>query len=291
MIKEEKSPRAIKEEKSPRAIKEEKSPRAIKEEKSPRKSQEKTPRKSQEKSPRKSQEKAYLTKEDYSFSKKSPRKTESGTRDPIEPKSSLFGEATAYPSSSGDLKVELLDTGVDQEAEQLRQNFAESMNLSPREDNGYAAEGDIMGCIAVIGEVYVHIKKSKPGYSFYGLAGGLVGLPLCPPANLIGKVYTDDLVTLCNSTRRFQLTTTPVWVSVVFLDKNSKVLGNFQAATIGFLAGVSGGKGKWKQRTPRIHELRRERHQEHLKINPGIPSDQCQLCYDEDLNDTVGFTV
>jgi len=90
---------------------------------------------------------------------------------------------------------------------------------------------------------------------------------------------------LFNDTRRFQLTTTPFWASVVFLDKNNHILGNFQAATIGFLAGISGGKGKWKQRTPRINETRRVRHREHQKINPGVPSDQCVFCFNEGLTD------
>jgi hypothetical protein len=94
-------------------------------------------------------------------------------------------------------------------------------------------------------------------------------------AGLEGHIRTKDVERLLRETRRFQvrieffiyillislisyfrfsfrvptsshfahsqLTTTPLWTSVVFLDKHSKVLGNYQAGTIAAMIGLSGG--------------------------------------------------
>jgi hypothetical protein len=104
--------------------------------------------------------------------------------------------------------------------------------------------------LIVYGEVFVRCDAFPPedkshAWVFKGAAGGLVGLLF---AGLEGHVRSKDYERMLRETRRFQLTTTPLWTSVVFLDKHSKVLGNYQAGTIACMIGLSGGKGKWKRR-------------------------------------------
>ncbi|MCY1064669.1 VapA/VapB family virulence-associated protein [Nannocystis sp. RBIL2] len=64
-----------------------------------------------------------------------------------------------------------------------------------------------------------------------------------PPAN--GQVYTDDLDLLYRTTRNYQYTATPVYVSVVFFDDSGGVLGVFQGAAPSIISGIGGGVGSW----------------------------------------------
>jgi len=146
--------------------------------------------------------------------------------------------------------------------EEIVAELDHSMFNGNLEQKSFAAKGDIDGCLTFYAEVYVHLNDSPPGFSFKGRAGGIVGLPLCPCADLSGKIFTDDVRLLLTSTSRFQLTTSPFWVSIVFFDSNNTSLGNFQAGTAGFLVGVSGGKGKWRKRKPRYKEKKDEKKKE-----------------------------
>jgi|LNFM01.1.fsa_nt_gb hypothetical protein len=102
----------------------------------------------------------------------------------------------------------------------------------------YAANGSI-AAIVIWDRVQVTINDGK---TFDGDAWGLGGIG---GGALIGTVYTADINALYANTRRFQVTATPVYTSVVFLDENSAALGTFQAGSVSTVTAVSGGSGSW----------------------------------------------
>lgn len=64
---------------------------------------------------------------------------------------------------------------------------------------------------------------------------------------LIGDLYTSDLERLYRDTDSFQFTVTPVYTSVLFFDKSSRLLGHFQAGAVSTpTGGIGGGEGSWK---------------------------------------------
>lgn len=80
------------------------------------------------------------------------------------------------------------------------------------------------------------------GKRFNGNSGGVAS----PGGGaLIGDVYTDDIQRLYRDTRSFQFTATPVYVSLIFFDGSSRVLGTFQAGAVSIVSGVGGGSGSW----------------------------------------------
>lgn len=84
--------------------------------------------------------------------------------------------------------------------------------------------------------------KGTGGKSFTGDAGGLTS----PGGGaLIGDVYTDDMSKLYSDTVAFQFTCTPVYSSLLFFDKNHKLLGHFQAGSVSTVLGTGGGSGSW----------------------------------------------
>ena len=102
----------------------------------------------------------------------------------------------------------------------------------------YPAKGSVVSIIFYL-KFQVNITGGK---SFNGNAGGAA----IPGAGaLIGDVYTNDINKLYSKTVSFQFTTTPVYSSIIFFDKNSNVLGTYQAGGIGIVAGVGGGSGSW----------------------------------------------
>ena len=80
------------------------------------------------------------------------------------------------------------------------------------------------------------------GKTFNGKAGGL-----STPGGgaLFGDIYTDDINRLYSNTASFQFTSTPVYLSIVFFDGNSNVLGTFQSGSVSTVTGVGGGSGSW----------------------------------------------
>jgi hypothetical protein len=60
-----------------------------------------------------------------------------------------------------------------------------------------------------------------------------------------GYVSTSDIQRLYRDTTAFQYTLTPVYVSLIFFDATSNVLGTFQAGAVSIVSGVGGGKGSW----------------------------------------------
>jgi hypothetical protein len=108
------------------------------------------------------------------------------------------------------------------------------------ETSRYPANGSIASLIFYV-KVQVNIT-SQGGKSFNGNAGG-VGSP--GGGALFGDVYTDDLNRLYRDTKSFEVNSTPVYLSVLFFDGNSNLLGHFQSGAVSTVAGVFGGTGSW----------------------------------------------
>ena len=102
----------------------------------------------------------------------------------------------------------------------------------------YPANGSIVSFIFYL-KFQVNIIGGK---SFNGNAGGAS----TPGAGALkGDVYTSDINRMYKDTISMQFTATPVYSSIIFFDKNSNVLGTFQAGGIGTVAGIGGGTGSW----------------------------------------------
>jgi hypothetical protein len=102
----------------------------------------------------------------------------------------------------------------------------------------YPATGSVASLIFYL-KFQVNITGGK---SFNGNAGGA-----STPGGgaLFGDVYTDDLARLYSDTVSFEFQGTPVYLSLLFFDKNSKLLGHFQAGAVSTVTGIGGGSGKW----------------------------------------------
>lgn len=80
------------------------------------------------------------------------------------------------------------------------------------------------------------------GKTFDGHAGGASS----PGGGaLFGHVYTDDLDRLYRDTVSFEFQATPVYLSILYFDSHSKLLGHFQSGAVSIVTGIGGGKGKW----------------------------------------------
>ena len=106
--------------------------------------------------------------------------------------------------------------------------------------NGYPANGSMASLIFYVkAGVYLTAPGSK---SFTGDGGGI----FTPGGGaFFGTVYTDDLNALYANTVSFQVTATAVYVSVIFFDGSSRVLGTFQAGAVSTITGGGGGSGRW----------------------------------------------
>ncbi|MDR0217509.1 MAG: VapA/VapB family virulence-associated protein [Enterobacteriaceae bacterium] len=60
-----------------------------------------------------------------------------------------------------------------------------------------------------------------------------------------GSIYTDDITKLYSDTISFEFNATPVYISVLFFDAHSTLLGHFQSGGVGTISGVGGGSGSW----------------------------------------------
>ncbi|HEY0603384.1 MAG TPA: VapA/VapB family virulence-associated protein [Herpetosiphonaceae bacterium] len=102
----------------------------------------------------------------------------------------------------------------------------------------YAATGSVASLI-----FYLKFQVSiKGGKTFNGNAGGASS----PGGGaLFGDVYTDDLDRLYRDTVSFEFNATPVYLSILFFDGNSNLLGHFQSGAVSTVLGIGGGKGEW----------------------------------------------
>lgn len=102
----------------------------------------------------------------------------------------------------------------------------------------YPATGSVASLIFYL-KFQVNITNGK---SFNGHAGG-ASFP--GGGALIGDVYTDNLERLYSDTVSFEFQATPVYTSLLFFDKNSNLLGHFQAGSVSIVTGIGGGTGSW----------------------------------------------
>ncbi len=102
----------------------------------------------------------------------------------------------------------------------------------------YPANGSVASLIFYL-KFQVNITDGK---TFDGNAGGASS----PGGGaLFGHVYTDDLERLYRDTVSFEFQSTPVYLSILFFDSHSKLLGHFQSGAVSIVTGVGGGKGSW----------------------------------------------
>lgn len=104
----------------------------------------------------------------------------------------------------------------------------------------YPATGSVASMIFYL-KFQVQIKGHN-GKTFDGDAGG-VSSP--GGGALFGDVYTDDLQRLYSDTVSFEFQGTPVYLSILFFDKHSNLLGHFQSGAVSTVIGVGGGTGHW----------------------------------------------
>ena len=104
----------------------------------------------------------------------------------------------------------------------------------------YPAVGSVASFIFYL-QFQVTIKEPD-GRTFDGKAGG-VSTP--GGGALFGDVYTDDLPRLYRETSRFEFQGTPVYLSILFFNDHSNLLGSFQAGAVSTVTGVGGGSGNW----------------------------------------------
>jgi hypothetical protein len=105
-------------------------------------------------------------------------------------------------------------------------------------DTSYPAHG------SVVSRVFYSIWKLAVdgGKTFTGEAGGEDD-----PADgsFVGDVYTNDINALYSNTVSFEVNLTPVYMSMLFFDGDSNLLGRFQGGAGFALMGVVAGKGSW----------------------------------------------
>lgn len=109
-------------------------------------------------------------------------------------------------------------------------------------ENKYHTQGSLINWVVyfrVTVGAYFDVKKQFTGN------GGGIGFP--GTQALIGDLYTNDLERLYRDTDSFEVNVTPVYTSVLFFDKSSRLLGHFQAGAISTpTSGIGGGTGSWK---------------------------------------------
>ena len=103
----------------------------------------------------------------------------------------------------------------------------------------YPATGSVASLIFYM-KFQVQIKNG--GKTFNGHAGS-IGSP--GGGALIGDVYTDDINRLYRDTVSFEFQATPVYLSILYFDGSSNLLGHFQAGAVSTVGGVGGGSGSW----------------------------------------------
>lgn len=104
----------------------------------------------------------------------------------------------------------------------------------------YPAKGSVASLIFYL-KFQVKVSASG-GKEFNGNAGGA-----STPGGgaLFGDIYTDDLDALYSKTKSFEFQSTPVYLSILFFDGSSNLLGHFQCGAVSTVVGVGGGSGSW----------------------------------------------
>ncbi|OUE40933.1 MULTISPECIES: VapA/VapB family virulence-associated protein [Halomonadaceae] len=106
-------------------------------------------------------------------------------------------------------------------------------------ETAYPANGSVASLIFYL---KFQVNITNGGKTFDGNAGGASS----PGGGaLFGHVYTNDLERLYRDTVSFEFQGTPVYLSILFFDSHSKLLGHFQSGAVSTVIGVGGGKGKW----------------------------------------------
>ena len=109
-------------------------------------------------------------------------------------------------------------------------------------ENKYHTQGSLICAVFYFRVTVGGYDDVKKQFTGNGGGGGLPGAQA-----LIGELYTSDLERLYRDTDSFQFTVTPVYTSVLFFDKSSRLLGHFQAGAVSTpTGGIGGGKGSWK---------------------------------------------
>jgi len=103
----------------------------------------------------------------------------------------------------------------------------------------YPANGAIVSFV-LFTKVQVFLKDGSRSFTGYG---GGVATP-GGGANF-GDVYTDDLNKLYAKTDGFVVITTPVYMTVLFLDKDLALLGHYQSGAVSTAVGEFSGAGHW----------------------------------------------
>lgn len=115
-----------------------------------------------------------------------------------------------------------------------------AIDLLTSDSTAYPADGEIVSLIFYL-KFRVDIKEDG-GKSFNGNAGGA-----STPGGgaLFGNVYTDDLDALYANTVSFEFQATSVYLSILFFDSDSHLLGHFECGALSTVNGVGGGSGSW----------------------------------------------
>ena len=119
--------------------------------------------------------------------------------------------------------------------EQIAEGIEVLTTIAP----GFGANGNVVSLIFYL-QFQVNVTDGK---SFNGKAGGL-----STPGGgaLFGTVYTHDIIRLYRDTISFQFTALlHTYLSIIFFDANSNVLGTFQAGGLSTVNGHGGGTGNW----------------------------------------------
>ncbi|MDC9606880.1 VapA/VapB family virulence-associated protein [Xenorhabdus griffiniae] len=109
---------------------------------------------------------------------------------------------------------------------------------SPKSEKYYAT-GDAQSFIFFI---MFSLETDIDKKSFSGKAGGLTSAGF---AWMEGYIYTDDLGKLYSDTVSFEFNSTFAYLSLLFFDSHSHLLGHFQSAAISTISGIGGGSGSW----------------------------------------------
>jgi hypothetical protein len=142
----------------------------------------------------------------------------------------------AQPSVSKELVAQDFKSSLQGKLEGPQLDAAANAILSSQ--TKYSANGSVASAI-----FYLRFQVSiKGGKTFNGNAGGISS----PGGGaLFGDVYTDDVNALYANTHSFAFQSTPVYLSIQFFDKHSKLLGHFQSGAVSTVAGTGGGTGGW----------------------------------------------
>jgi hypothetical protein len=130
-------------------------------------------------------------------------------------------------------------------AERFRGKFRQdkidaAVEVILKTSNRHPADGSVV-CLLFWCQYSTAIKG---GRQFVGNSGGIGGIG---GGALWGDVYTDNLYRLYYNTVSFEFNATPVYISLLFFDGNSNLLGHFQSGALSapLIVGVGGGTGKW----------------------------------------------